>query len=139
MRSHTDDECKCQGDRSLGGKSTLKRRKFTGQDPANEQVLKKQRLTLRADDNMRWMQHEIAGMKESLEEMAAEIREDRRNLHSTFEELGIADVKKSIEEIAFDIVDIKESIEEMASEAREEKENLKSLLEEFLSEIRQSE
>ena len=35
---------------------------------------------------MRWVQREIAGIKEALEEMASEAREDRRNFISTLEE-----------------------------------------------------
>lgn len=87
---------------------------------------------------MRWMQNEVAGVKEFLEEMSFEVREDRRNNTSTLarEELDIAGIKTSIEEMASDIVDIKENLEEMASEARQEQEKLNDLLEDLLSEIR---
>jgi hypothetical protein len=57
------------------------------QDPENERPPKKQRLTLRDEDTRRWVRHEIAGVKESLEKMATEAREDRRDLNSTLEEL----------------------------------------------------
>jgi hypothetical protein len=50
---------------------------------------------------MRWVRCEIAGIKDTLEEMAYEAREDRKNLNSTLEELDIAGVKESLEEITY--------------------------------------
>lgn len=109
------------------------------QVPANERQSKKQRITLRDNDNFRWMQKEVAAIADGLKEIGSKVREDSRNLNRTLakEELQIAEIKENIEEIALDIVDIKERLEEMASEAREEKKELNNLLEDILSEIQQ--
>jgi len=93
------------------------------EDPANERPLKKQRLTPRDDEHMRWVRHEIAGIKDTIEEMALEAREDRRNLNRILEEINIAGIK--------------ESLDEMAYEAKEDRYNFNSMLEELLAEIQQ--
>ena len=72
------------------GKSPSKRRDSGIHDAADERPLKKQRLALRDENNMRWVRHEIAGVKKtlkSLEKIAAEAREDRRDINSTLQEL----------------------------------------------------
>jgi predicted AlkP superfamily pyrophosphatase or phosphodiesterase len=94
------------------------------QDPSNERPLKRRRLAHR-DDNMRWVQSEIADIKETLEEMASEAREGRQHLISTLEELDFAGIKESLDEMTYD--------------AREERDNLHSMLEELLAEVQDSE
>lgn len=68
---------------------------------------------------MGWVRREIAGMKETLEEMTSEVRE----------------VRQMLEEL--DIAGIKESIDEMTYEAQEDRYNFNSMLEELLAEIQQ--
>lgn len=87
--------------------------------------MKRRRLPLRDDDNMRWVQHEIAGIKEALEEMASEAREDRHNFISTLED--------------FDFAGIKESLDEMTYDAREERESHHNMLAELLAEVQERE
>lgn len=74
---------------------------------------------------MRWVQREIAGIKETLEEMASEARDDRQCLISTLEELDFAGVK--------------ESVDEMAYNAREERDNIQIMLAELLAEVQDME
>lgn len=89
--------------------------------------MKRRRLTPRGcdDDNMKWVRREIAGIKEILEEMASEAREDRQKFISMLEEL--------------DFGEIKESLDKMTYNAREERENVHSVLAELLSEVQQTE
>jgi hypothetical protein len=49
--------------------------------------LKKQRLALHNENDMRWVWHEIAGVKKSLKKIAAEARKDRQDINSTLQEL----------------------------------------------------
>lgn len=95
------------------------------QDASNERPLKRRRLAPCDDDHMRWVQHEIAGVKETLEEMASEAREDRQYFISKFEELDFAGIKESLDEMTYD--------------AREERDNLHSMLEELLAEVQERE
>lgn len=95
------------------------------QDPSNEHPLKRRHLALRDDDNMRWVRREIAGIRETLEEMASEAREDRQNFMSALEELDYAGIKESLDEITYDV--------------REERDNIHSMLEELLVEVRERE
>ena len=95
------------------------------QDPSNERPLKRRHLASPDDDNMRWVRCEIAGIKETLEEMASEAREDRQNLISTLEELDFAGIKESLDEMTYD--------------AREERDNLHSMLAELLAEVQERE
>jgi hypothetical protein len=91
--SHANCECKFQGVRSHLGKSPLKRqrRQDSGiQDAASadEPPLKKQRLTSTLlEKDMRWVRNEIVDVRESLEKIAAEAREGRRDINSTLQEL----------------------------------------------------
>jgi hypothetical protein len=59
------------------------------QDVGHERPFKKQRVAFHEEDVdwMRAMQHEITGVKESLEKIAAEAREDRRDISSMLQEL----------------------------------------------------
>jgi len=57
------------------------------QDVADERPLKRQRLAPRDKDDIRWLQDEIIGVKESLEQMAAEAREGREDLTNLIQEL----------------------------------------------------
>lgn len=87
----------------------LKRQGSTVQESSRERPLK--RRTPR-DDNVTvttQMRSDIAGIKESLEEMASEMKDD----------------------IAY----IKENLEELAQEVREERENLHIMLAELLAEV----
>ena len=95
------------------------------QGPSNERPLKRQRLTPHDDDNMRWVRREISGIKETLEEMASEAREDREIFISMFEELDFAGIKESLDEMTYD--------------AREERDNLHSMMAELLAEVQQTE
>jgi predicted transcriptional regulator len=95
------------------------------QGPSNEHPLKRQRLTPRDDDNMRWVRHEIASIKEALEEMASEAREDRRKIISTLEELDFSGIKESLDEMTYD--------------AREERKSLHDMLAELLAEVQERE
>jgi hypothetical protein len=96
------------------------------QDASNERPLKRRRLAPSCDDdNMRWVRHEIAGVKETLEEMASEAREDRQQVISTLDELDFAGIKESLDEMTYD--------------AREERDNLHSMLEELLAEVQERE
>ena len=63
----------------------------------------KRHLTLPDDDNLRWVQDEIAGIKETLKEMDLEAREDRENHRSTKEdsELDLASIKESLDEVTY--------------------------------------
>jgi DNA-directed RNA polymerase subunit L len=74
---------------------------------------------------MRWVQREIAGIKEALEKMASEARENRQNFISTLEELNFAGIK--------------ESLDEMTYNAREERETLHNMLAELLAEVQERE
>lgn len=96
------------------------------QDPSNKRPLKRQHCD-RDDDKMRSVQCEIAGMKETLEEMVSEAREDRRNFISTLEELQV------------DFAGIKESLDEMTYDAGEIRENLYTMLADLLAEVQQLE
>ena len=87
-------------------------------------MLKRRRLTPRDDDNMTWVRREISGIKETLEEMASEAREDRENFISMFEELDFAGIKESLDEMIYD--------------AGEERENIHSMLAELLAEVQQT-
>jgi hypothetical protein len=49
--------------------------------------LKKQRLAFHNEDDMKWLWNEIMGVKENLEKMAAEAREDRLVINSMLQEL----------------------------------------------------
>ncbi|KAF8961301.1 hypothetical protein BDZ97DRAFT_1921379 [Flammula alnicola] len=75
-----------KGVRSHQAESSLKRDSGI-QDVVDERPLKKQRLAFRDEDDMRWVQHEITGVKESLEKIAAEAREDRQDINRTLQEL----------------------------------------------------
>lgn len=96
----------------------------------NERPSKKPRLVLREDEirDIRWMRHKFAAVKKSLEEVAYEVREEMENIRN---------FNSALEELQFDVAGIRESIEEKASEARDERQNLTDMLEELLSEIRQ--
>lgn len=72
-------------------------------------MLKRQRLTPRDDDKMKWLRREISGIKETLEEMVSEARQDRDKVNSMFEELTY--------------------------DAREERDNIQSMLAELLAEV----
>ena len=95
------------------------------QNPSNEHLLKRRHLTLHDNDNMRWVQREIASIKEALEEMASEAREDRRNFISTLEDLDFAGIKESLDEMTYDV--------------REERESLHNMLAELLAEVQERE
>jgi len=88
---------KCQGDHSLNNKPLLKRQAFAIQD---ERPLKIQVLVPRRDNNncdcagdMGRVRQEIASIKETLEELAFEVREERDNLHSV-----LADILAEVQE-----------------------------------------
>lgn len=51
--------------------------------------MKKQRLAgeFRDEVNMKWIRDEITGIRDSLEKIAAETREDRRAINSTLKRL----------------------------------------------------
>ena len=127
MHSNTNGKCNCQGhgNPSLRKKPLLKRQGSTVQDPSNEHPLKRRHLTLRDDDNMRWVQREIAGIKEALEEMASEAREDRQIFINALEELDFAGIKESLDEMTYD--------------AKEERESLHNMLAELLAEVQERE
>lgn len=93
------------------------------QVPSNERPLKRRRLTpCDCDDgNMKWVRHEIASIKETLEEMASEAKEDRQQFISKFKELDFGGIKESLDEMSYD--------------AQEERENIHSMLEELLAEV----
>jgi hypothetical protein len=112
----------CQGDPSLRKKPSLKRQGSMVQDTSNERPLKRRPCD---DDNrdMRLVRREIAGIKETLEEMASEARDDRQHLISTLEE--------------HDFAGIKESLDEMIYDAREERDNIHSMLAELLAEVQE--
>lgn len=74
---------------------------------------------------MRWVRSEIAGIKETLEEMASEAREDRQHLIDTLEELDFAGIKENLDEMIYD--------------AREERDNLHSMLADFVAEAQERE
>jgi hypothetical protein len=74
---------------------------------------------------MKWVRREIAGIKESLEEIASEAREDRQQLISTLEE--------------FDFAGIKEGLDEMTYDAREERDNFHNMLADILAEVQEME
>lgn len=92
---------------------------------SNEHPLKRQHLTPHDDDNMRCVRREIAGIKEALEEMASEAREDRRKFISTLEELDFSGIQESLDEMTYD--------------AREERESLHNMLAELLAEVQERE
>jgi hypothetical protein len=133
MCSNANAKCKCQGDPSLHKKPFLKRQHSTGmvQDSSNERPLKraKRRCVAPREDsdnnNMRWVLHEIAGIKETLEEIAFEVREDRQHLISTLEELDFACIKESLDEITYN--------------AKEESDNLHTMLADILAEVQERE
>ena len=127
MHSNANRKCNCQGhgNPSLRKKPLLKRQGSTVQDPLNEHPLKRQHLTPHDDDNMRWVQCEIAGIKEALEEMASKAREDRQKFISMLEEL--------------DFVGIKESLDEMTYDVREERGTLHNMLADLLAEVQERE
>jgi hypothetical protein len=87
--------------------------------------VKRRHLAPCDDDNMRWVRREIAGIKETLEEMDAEAREDRQHLISMMEELDFAGIKESLGELTYD--------------AKEERDNLHSMLAELLAEVQERE
>lgn len=73
-----------------------KSRKFRNSGPASESqdsdehLLKKRRVALGDEDDKRWVRSlrcEIVDMKDSLEKMAAEAREDRDNMKATLHEI----------------------------------------------------
>lgn len=74
---------------------------------------------------MRWVRDEIAGIKETLEEMASEAREDRENHRSTKEDSEL------------DLAGIKESLDEVTYGAKEDRDDLFSMLTEILAEVQQ--
>jgi hypothetical protein len=63
------------------------KRSGSGEDADDERPLKKQRLSLRDEVDMVWVQDELTGFKESLERIATEAREDRQEINSTLQEL----------------------------------------------------
>ena len=71
---------------------------------------------------MKWVWHEISGIKETLEEMASKAREDKEKFISMFKELDFAGIKESLNEMTYD--------------SREERENIHSMLAELLAEVR---
>ena len=79
-------DCNYQGVRSHGAKSLLKRGSSI-QDVADERPLKKQHVSSLDEDLIRWVEHEISGVKEGLEKIATEAREDRRSIHATLQDL----------------------------------------------------
>jgi hypothetical protein len=95
----------------------LKREGSEVQDSSNEHPKKKCHLTLPDDDNMTFVRHGIADIKETLVEMASEAREDRRNIINKLEDLDIPHIK------------------EIINEAREERDNIYYMLVELLTEI----
>jgi hypothetical protein len=85
----------------------------------SEQPLKtRRRLTSRYDDNRdtQYSRREIASFKESLEEIATEAREERRNIMGLVRGVDVA-------------------LEEIIHEVREERDNLHIMLAELLAEI----
>jgi polyphosphate kinase 2 (PPK2 family) len=71
-------------------------------------------LKRRRDDenrDMRWVRHEIASIKETLEEMGTEAREERQYLTTMLEALDCAGMKGSFDEM-------KESFDEMSYDVR---------------------
>jgi len=72
---------KFQGVRYPPPKSLLKRDSGI-QDVPDERLLKKQRLSSCDEDDMRRVQHEIAGIKESVEKLTAEVRKDRQEIRA---------------------------------------------------------
>jgi hypothetical protein len=56
-------------------------------DADDERPLKRPRLSLRDEVDMTWVQDEINGVRESLERIATEAREDREEINSTLQEL----------------------------------------------------
>ncbi|KAF8798518.1 hypothetical protein BYT27DRAFT_7320414 [Phlegmacium glaucopus] len=85
-----------KGVRSHPGKSLLKHQDSGIQDAADEHPLKKQRLALRDENNMKWVRQEIAGVKESLEKIAAEAREDRRDINSIIARASLRNPTKAV-------------------------------------------
>lgn len=89
--SHTNYVCCCS--------HQAKSRKFRNPGPAapasesqgsDEHLPKKRRVALGDEDDKRWvrsMRCEIADMKDSLDKMAAEAREDRDKIKTTLHEL----------------------------------------------------
>lgn len=71
---------------------------------------------------MKWMRRAIASIKETVEEMALEVREDRENFNSMWEELDIAGIKGSLDELTYEV--------------KEDRYNINSMMEELLAEIR---
>lgn len=124
-RSNANGEFKCQGDPSHCKKPSLKRQGSMDQDASNERPSTRRHSAPCDDDNMGWVRREIASIKETLEEMASEAREDRRRLISTLEE--------------FDSAGIKESLDDMTHDAREERDNLHNMLAELLAEVQERE
>ena len=74
---------------------------------------------------MRWVWPGISGIKETLEEMASEAREDREKIISMFEELNFAAIKESLDKMTYD--------------ARKERDNLNNMMAELLAEAQQTE
>lgn len=97
--------------------------KHQGSIASNEHPLKRRCLTPCDDNNsdMKWVQHEIASIKKTLEEMVSEAREDRDRIISMFEELDVAGIKESLDNMTYD--------------AREERENIHSMLAELLAKV----
>jgi DNA-directed RNA polymerase subunit L len=127
MHRNANGKCNCQGhsNLSLRKKPLVKCQGSTVQDPSNKHPSKRWHLTPRDNNNMRWVQREIAGIKEALEKMASEARENRQNFISTLEELNFAGIK--------------ESLDEMTYNAREERETLHNMLAELLAEVQERE
>jgi hypothetical protein len=87
LGSFTDHEHKFQSACSHQAKFPLKGSSGT-QDIANKRPLKKRRLdSFRGEEDMGWVQDEIAEIKEDLEKFAAEAREDRRALRKLLDEI----------------------------------------------------
>ena len=57
------------------------------EDTDDEGPLKRPCLSLRDEVNMTWVQDEINDVRESLERIATEAREDREEINSTLQEL----------------------------------------------------
>ena len=75
-----------QGVRSHPGKSAAKY-PSSSEDADDERSWKRQRLCLRDEIDMTWVQDEITGVRESLERIATEAREDRQEISNTLQEL----------------------------------------------------
>ena len=71
----------------------MAKRRGSSEDADDERPLKKQRLSIRDEVDMVWVQDELTGFRESLERIATEAREDREEINGTLQEL-LAEVRQ---------------------------------------------